>query len=145
MMLTRVTPFREMLRFEPTNWVDWPWELALGLNGLDVSSPHLRFDVVEKDDAYEISADLPGVKRDDVKIHVNGRDLEIVAETKSEEKLEEDGKLLRSERLHGRLQRRLTLAEDLDAEKAKASYEDGVLKITLPKSKNAKRKQLKVH
>jgi len=54
-----------------------------GANGMALS-PYPRLDVVDKDDAYEIKPDLPGVKRDDVKIHVNGKDVEIAVEMSSE-------------------------------------------------------------
>ncbi len=145
-MLTRAMPFGEMLRFEPFHdWLDWARVLSSGVYGMNTLTPYLRLDVVDKDDAFEIKADLPGVKRDDLKIHINGRDVDIAAEMSGESKEEHDGKLLQSERVYGRFHRRLTLGEELDADRAKAAYEDGVLTITLPKNRNAKRKLLKVH
>ena len=145
MMLTRATPFGEMLRFDPFgHWADSPGDPGFGTGHLNAFGPYLRFDVLEKDDRYEVKADLPGVKRQDVEVYVNGKDLEVVADVKTEAKEEADGKLLRAERIHGRMQRRMTLPEELEADKAAAAYENGVLTIMLPKGKHAKRRQLPV-
>lgn len=146
LMLTRPRRFGEVLPSDLFHdWVDWTRPLGPVAEGMEAISPYPRLDVVDKDDAYEIKADLPGIKRDDVKIHVDGKDVEIAAEMSSEKKEEDGGKLLQVERVHGRFQRRLTLAEELDADRAKAAYEDGVLTLTLPKKRNGKRKLLKVN
>jgi HSP20 family protein len=117
--------FETMLRRLKT-----PWQLEKDLLGeMDV-----RVDVVEKDNVYKVRADLPGVKKENINVRVDGNIVQIDAETKdSKEFKEEGGKVLRSERYYGAVSRTFSLAEDVDESKATAKYSDGVLSLELPK------------
>lgn len=100
-------------------------------------------DVHEKKDSYIVKADLPEVSPKDVDISVEGRTLSIKGERKSEEETCE-GEYCCHERYCGKFQRTITLADEVDAARTKASYKDGVLTITLPKSERTKAKKINV-
>jgi len=89
-------------------------------------------DVKETAEAYTVSAELPGLKKDEIQVEIEGNEVTISAETRREEK--KDGeKYLRLERSFGKTARRFALPQDLDETKAVAKFTDGVLELTLPK------------
>jgi len=100
-------------------------------------------EVREEDDAYHVHADLPGLKKEDLNISVEGNRLTLKGERKHEKEKKEKGYYY-SERSFGAFARTLEFADDLQADKVKASYRDGVLEVVLPKSENAKPKQITV-
>ena len=101
-------------------------------------------DVYEDKDKFSVKAELPGMKKEDLDIALQGNTLTISGERKHEEEKKE-GENYRSERYFGRFQRSLTLPAPVDARKIQASYKDGILTITLPKSEEAKPKQIPVN
>ena len=97
--------------------------------GMDV-----RVDVVEKNGSYKVRADLPGVKKENINVRIDGNIVHIDAETQDAKEFKEDGgKVLRSERYYGSVSRTFSLADDVDESKATAKYSDGVLSLELPK------------
>lgn len=105
----------------------------------------IRVDVVEKNGAFKVRADLPGVKKEDINVRIDGNIVQIDAETKDEKEFKGDGgKVLRSERYYGSVSRAFTLAQDVDEAKATAKYEDGVLTLELPKKATSASKRLTV-
>jgi HSP20 family protein len=95
---------------------------------------NVRIDVVEKDGMYKVRADLPGVKKEDINVRIDGNMVQIDAQTQDAKEFKEDGgKVLRSERYYGSLSRMFTLASDVDENKVVAKYSDGVLTLELPK------------
>jgi len=100
-------------------------------------------DVYEDKDRYVVKAELPGLKKEEIDVSLDGNTLSISGERKQEEERKE-GDNFRSERYFGRFQRSLTLPAMVDGNKIQASYKDGVLSITLPKSEEAKPKQIQV-
>jgi HSP20 family protein len=100
-------------------------------------------DVVEKDRAYELSAELPGLGEKDVEVKLADNVLTISGE-KKEEKEEKDKDYYRSERRYGSFQRAFELPPGVDQGKIEASFQKGVLKITLPKSVEAQSKEKKI-
>ena len=90
-------------------------------------------DVRESDGSYAIKLDLPGVSKDDIQVSVENGVLTIQAETRNEEKEEKDGKLIRQERHYGQYVRRMSVGDDVDPASIKAQFEDGVLRLELPK------------
>ena len=109
------------------------------LEGMDV-----RVDVVEKNGSYKVRADLPGVKKEDINVRIDGNIVQIDAQTQDAKEFKGDGgKVIRSERYYGSVSRSFSLAEDVDESKATAKYSDGVLSLELPKkaasSSSAKR------
>ena len=93
----------------------------------------IRMDVKEDEKAYTIHAEIPGVKKEDISVAIDGNQVSISAEVKSQKEDKQGEKVLRSERYYGRVYRAFSLAQDVDQEGAKAKYESGVLELVLPK------------
>lgn len=94
----------------------------------------MRLDVTENEKAYTVKADIPGVKKDDISVRIDGNVVQIDAECKSEKETKGNGdKVLRSERYFGTISRTFSLAQDVDEGNVQARYADGVLTLELPK------------
>jgi HSP20 family protein len=93
----------------------------------------IKMDVKEDDQAYTVHADIPGVKKEDIHVSIEGNQVSISAETRVEKEEKKGEKVLRSERYVGKVARSFTLANEVDEAKAQAKYNDGVLELTLPK------------
>lgn len=93
----------------------------------------IRVDVKESNGDYTVVAEIPGVKKDDIQVQIDGNRVSISAEVKRESEKKEGERVLRSERYYGAVARSFSLASDLDESKAAAKYENGVLTLTLPK------------
>lgn len=100
-------------------------------------------DVEETDKEYLIKADLPEVKKSDVKVHIQDGMLVIEGE-RHQEKEEKGKKFHRVERSYGKFVRRLTVPADVERDKVVADYKDGVLAVHLPKAPTAKPKTVEV-
>ncbi len=92
-----------------------------------------RVDIKEADDHYEITAELPGVAKEDIHVHVKDGILTLEAEASQEDKEEKEGKVIRQERRYGKYLRSFNLGSDVHEEDIKASFKDGVLKLQAPK------------
>jgi len=101
-------------------------------------------DVVETDGEYLVKAELPGVKKEDLEISVHDGMLTINAHTKYEHEDKDNGRVIRQERRYGKYVRSLRLGNDVDTEKVKAEYKDGVLELRLPKVEEVKPKRIDV-
>jgi HSP20 family protein len=93
----------------------------------------IKLDVAEKDGAYVVKAEIPGVSKDDIQVSIEGNQVTIGAEVKRENEKKEGERVLHSERYYGSAFRSFTLPSDLDEEASKAKYENGVLELTLAK------------
>lgn len=120
--------------FRPLRWI----EEAAGESLIPA------MDVHEKDDAYVIRAEMPGVKKEDIAVTLENGVLTISGETKSETEEKEEGRVIRQERRYGRYVRSLRLGTLIDAKKVKAAYKDGVLELTLPKAEEVKPRKVAV-
>ena len=100
-------------------------------------------DVYEEKDHFIVKAELPGMKKEDIEVSFTDGSLSISGERKSESK-HEDAEVYRAERFFGRFQRTVTLPTPVAVDKTKASYKDGVLTVTLPKTEEAKPKHIDV-
>ncbi|TFW23130.1 Hsp20/alpha crystallin family protein [Duganella callida] len=132
--LTRFDPFADIARFEPFNGLeDWFRDFSLrpALRDWKIE-PRIKIDVLENDANYTVKAEIPGVKKEDIKVDVQGNVVSIAAELKSESE-EKHGKQLRTERAYGLQRRSFTLDHEVDEAKVQAHYSDGVLALTLPK------------
>jgi len=92
-----------------------------------------RIDIKEKDAAFEVKADLPGMKKDDIELTLHDGILSISATREDEHKEEKDGELLRRERSYGHYMRQIPLGQNIDEKNVHASFEDGVLEVEVPK------------
>ena len=103
-----------------------------------------RMDVIDKNDRFEVLVDLPGVKKEDIQITIEGARVAIAAETKSE-KQEKDGyRVLHTERYAASYARTFELPAEVTEEGAEAAFENGVLKLTLPKRATVTSKRLSI-
>ena len=100
-------------------------------------------DVFEKEDRFVVKAELPGMKEEDIDVSVIGDTLSIRGEKKTETEVKEKD-YYRSERSYGSFYRSIRLPSGVDADKVEASFEDGVLEVTLAKSARAKPKKIAV-
>jgi HSP20 family protein len=146
---TWLTPFDELDRmFDavfPRGWLrpfafDWPMmpEVHAPFEG---KVP--RVDVIERDDEILVRAELPGVNKDDIEISLTEHTLKLSATTRKEEK-EERGDFRRREISRGELHRTIGLPENVEADRTRARFENGILEVTLPKAEPAKRRTVKV-
>ncbi|MBV9874391.1 MAG: Hsp20/alpha crystallin family protein [Verrucomicrobia bacterium] len=98
-------------------------------------------DVYQDNDQFTVVVELPGLKKEDIELSLHDGVLTISGERKQEKKGEEGYK---NERFFGRFQRSVTLPASVDGNKVKATYQDGILKVVLPKAEEAKPKQIEV-
>lgn len=103
----------------------------------------LPVDVYDDGENLVVSASVPGITPDEIDITITGGTLMIKGETKSEEKVEK-ANYIRQERRYGRFERSLALPAEVQTDKVAAVFENGVLKLTLPKAETVKPKQIKV-
>jgi HSP20 family protein len=104
----------------------------------------IKLDVSEDDKAYSVHAEVPGVKKEDIHVNIDGSQVSISAEVKNEKEVKEGERLLRSERYFGKVSRTFVLDQDVDEETAQAKYADGVLELRLPKRSSTKARSLTV-
>ena len=103
-----------------------------------------RLDVRETDKAFEVQADLPGVKKDDIKVAIDGQRVTIEAECQQANEQREGEQVVYSERSTRRYQRSFNLPSEVDDAAAEAKLEDGVLKLTLPKKAGGAARRLTI-
>jgi HSP20 family protein len=108
------------------------------------SPVRLKIDVKEDDKSYIVHAEVPGVKKDDINVSIDGNQVSISAEVKREKEDKQGEKVLRSERYYGKVHRAFALAQDVDQNNATARYENGVLELILPKKQAAAQKRVAV-
>lgn len=133
--LTRFDPFNEIARFEPFRGFDdllRDFSLKPALRELQ-AEPRIRMEVTESDNAYTVKAEIPGVKKEDIKVDIDKNQVTISAESRRESEQKEGANVVHTERYYGQQFRSFTLAHDVDEEKTVAKYQDGVLELNLPK------------
>lgn len=144
MKLAKWDPFREMeAMLDPyAKSLDWPFRGGRDLNvsGADWAP---RADIIETDDNFSVKVEVPGIKREDVKINLENHVLSISGENK-QEKEEKGKKFHRVERYYGSFSRSFSLPENVDEEKIDAVFKDGMLTLTIPKKEVAKPKAIEI-
>ncbi len=114
------------------------------LHGEPLPGPNqIKIDVKENGNAYTVSAEIPGVKKDDIHVTIEGGMVLVRAEVKQEDSHQDD-KQLRSERYYGSVSRGISLPQDVDQSQAKARYDNGVLTLTLPKKQGNGSQKLRI-
>lgn len=106
--------------------------------------PRMKVDVAEKNGAYLVTAELPGVRKEDIDVSIDGAQVTLTAEVKREKEASQDERVLHTERVFGKVTRSFTLPLEVDEEKAQATFRDGLLELTLPKKQAAQRKQITI-
>ncbi len=116
-----------------------------GVFEADPAALKMRIDVSEKDNTYRVKADIPGVKKEDISVRIDGNVVQIDAEVNREKEIKGNGdKVLRSERYWGNISRTFSLAGDVDEGKVQAKYADGVLTLELPKKASTATRKITV-
>lgn len=123
-----------------TGRLDWP---TLRRENFATSEWTPRVDIVETDGEYTIKAELPEISKEEVKINVENGELTISGERKKE-KEEKTKKFHRIERFYGSFMRSFTLPDNVDEANIKATFKDGMLNLSLPKSTEHKTKAIEV-
>jgi HSP20 family protein len=103
----------------------------------------MRLDVTEADGTYKVVAELPGVKKEDISVSIDGDAVSISAEVRQEKEAKGES-VLRHERYFGPVRRGFTLPQEVDESRAEAVYHDGLLELTLPKKPGAAPKPIAV-
>jgi len=134
--ITRVDPFDDLFRGFFVRPVDF--------NNAPVQPPSIKMDVKEQGENYLVHAELPGVKKEDIHVVIDGSQVSISAETRQEKEVKEGDRVLRSERYIGKVSRSFQLEQDIDDDKAAAKFNDGVLELTLPKRTTSSTKRLSI-
>jgi HSP20 family protein len=144
--ITRYDPLSDFARLTPLRTIDELFrELAPRVAGRDVQEPTLAVEVTENEQAYTVRAEIPGAKKEDIKVDLRGNRVSISAEIKREAQQKQGDRLLRSELYYGQVQRTLVLEQEIDDSKAEAKYNDGVLELTLPKKASGGGSKLQIH
>jgi HSP20 family protein len=104
----------------------------------------VKVDVAERNGAYTVTAELPGVKKDDIHVTIDGAQITLAADVKREREVQQDERVLHTERTFGKVSRSFTLPQEVDEAKAEARFRDGVLELTLPKKSAAQKKPIQI-
>ncbi len=148
--LTRFNPLSDMTRFDPLMDFDEMFDrfarnaLRPAWRDMEAMEPQIRMDISEAGSEYVVKAEIPGVKKDDIHVSIDGSMVTISAEVKHEKEVGEGSRLLRSERCYGKTMRTFRLDQEVIEDKAQAKYADGVLELTLPKKKEVPHKELAI-
>ena len=138
--LTRFDPFNDLVDDLFKGFFVRP----MGLEAREAVAPRIKVDVAEKNGAYLVTAEIPGVKKEDIRIGVDGAQVTLEAEVKREREATQDERVLHVERAYGKAMRSFTLPQELDEAKVEAKYRDGELALMLPKKAAAARKQIAI-
>ena len=141
--ITRFDPFNDLVEDLFKGFLVRP----LGFEGRGdggVLLPRAKVDVAEKNGAYVVTAELPGVKKEDIHVTIDGAQVTLEAQVKQEKEASKDERVLHTERVFGKVSRSFTLPQEVDEAKAEAKFRDGVLELTLPKKAAAQRKQISI-
>ena len=106
--------------------------------------PRMQVDISEKDAAYQVRAELPGVKKEHIEVMIDGAQLSLAAEVKREVDAAADERVLHAERVFGKATRSFTLPQEVDEAQVQARFHNGVLELTLPKKTATARKQISI-
>lgn len=146
----RASPFDDMERmmegFFPRGWLqpfrwEWPeWATA----SAPFSSHAPRVDVIDKEEAILVRAEVPGVKKDDLDVSLSDNSVTIRGSTKREEETKE-GEYYRRETSRGEFSRTVPLPAQVDGSNVKATFSDGILELTLPKQEPSRRQKIKIN
>ena len=128
--IARYSPFEDLFNeFSKGFWVK-PFALPAE------AELKMKLDVKEDDKAFTVQAEVPGVKKEDIQVSIEGNQVSLRAEVKKEKEEKKGEKVVYSERSYGMVGRSFTLPVEVDATGARAEYKDGVLNLTLPKKSN---------
>jgi HSP20 family protein len=113
---------------------------------LDTGEPvrRMKIDVTEQNGEYKVLAELPGAKKENIQVNIDGDQVSITAETRGERDAKDGERVLHSERYFGKVSRAFRLGQEIDESRAGAKFNDGVLELTLPKKASTAAKSLTI-
>ena len=138
--ITRFDPFNELVDDLFKGFLVRP----MGYEPREAAAPRMKVDVAEKNGAYLVTAEIPGVRKEDIQVSIDGAQVTLAAELRQEREAGKDERVLHVERSYGKATRSFTLPQELDEDKVEAKYRDGVLELTLPKKAAAARRQIAI-
>lgn len=112
--------------------------------GNQPEAPSIKIDVKDQGEAYQVHAELPGIRKEDIHVNIDGAIVSISAERRQDKEVREGERVLRTERYFGKVSRSFQLGQDIDENKSNAKFVDGVLELTLPKKAAASAKRLAI-
>ncbi len=119
--------------------------VRMGMTADDSGSfGQLKVDVSEDDKAYTVHAEVPGAKKEDIKVSLDGNVVSISAQVKKTREQKDGEKVIRSERYFGTVSRSFSLATDVEESQCAATYNDGVLELVLPKKSGGRTRQISI-
>ncbi len=136
-------PFRDLDEIQRRFEDFWPARFSAARFPFESTEWVPAIDMYEKDDTYVVKAELPGMKEEDVDVQIIGDRIAIKGEKRSEEEIKEEN-YFRSERSYGSFLRSIDLPPDANRDKIEATYEDGVLEVSIPKKAAVKPKKISV-
>jgi len=119
-----------------------PMRVATPFSSGDHLTPAI--DVTENDQAYNVKAELPGIRKEDIHVTLQDGVLTISAETHADKEQKEGDRVIRRERRYGKYSRSMTLNQQIDENSVKATYTDGILSLTLQKKEESKPQRINV-
>lgn len=134
-MPSRYDPFEDFFRGFFVRPVDF---------AAPAEAPAIKLDVKEQEKAFVVHAEMPGIRKDDIHVTVEGSVVSIAAERREEKEVKEGERVLRSERYFGKVSRSFQLGQEVDEATATAKFADGVLELTLPKKATAATRRLTI-
>jgi HSP20 family protein len=144
-IIRRSPTMGDISRYDPfVNFNDLFRSLGMRPFSMEGEPPAIKVDLTEDDNAYRVRAEIPGVKKEDVKVQVEGNRVTISCETKQEKEEKEGERVICRELHQGSSYRSFTLATDVDETKAEAKYESGMLELTLPKKEGTSARRIEV-
>ncbi len=132
----RANPFLDLVSL-----TDYPGRRLFGTRRLE---PEIRMNVKEDANAYHVSAEIPGAKKEDIRIALEGNTVSVAAEIRREKETGTEETVLCNELYIGKVTRSFTLSGDIDEARAEAKYADGILELTLPKKAGSGTKTLPI-
>jgi HSP20 family protein len=135
----------DIARYDPFANIDDLFR-SFGMRPLSIEgeAPTIKVDITEDDKSYKVRAEIPGVKKEDVKVQVEGNRVTISCETKQEKEEKEGERTIAREIYQGSSYRSFNMASEVDETKAEAKYENGMLELTLPKKEGTSARRIEV-
>ncbi len=150
-LIHRTPLMNRLARFDPFHDEDWfkgfwmrPFPRMMPFSTEMEERSEIRIDLSENEKAYIVRAEIPGAKKEDVKVHLEGNRVSISADVKRNKEEKQGDKVIYSECFQGSTSRSFTLDSDVDESKAEAKFENGVLELTLPKKTGGAARELQV-
>lgn len=137
--------WNDITKFDSFTNLDEFFKVSLPVSVGMASPSVIKVDISENDVAFTLRAEIPGTKKEDVKVHIEGNRVSIRAETKQEKEKKEGERVIRREIYSGSSSRNITLSSYVDESRVEAKFENGRLELLLPKKKGGNSKQIEIN